>query len=47
MATERTLVQIRERTFLEVLDLALVVVREPAARARPGGAGGDRTRAPP
>lgn len=27
MATEQTLVQIRERTFLEVLDLALVVVR--------------------
>ena len=27
MTTERTLVQIRERTFLEVLDLALVVVR--------------------
>jgi hypothetical protein len=28
MAFERTLVQIRERTFLEVLDLALVVLRQ-------------------
>ncbi len=33
MANDRTLVQIRERSYLDLLDLALLVVRQRPARA--------------